>query len=168
MVRFVFWKKPGRALLDICGSIAYSFQRLAFTEVTRDAGIALSCQIDAFLQASITLAQAMQRPPFRVLELGTGCGMVGISIARITEGATIILTDLPEAREIVDRNIAQAQMARGTSLSFQELDWDAELPANLQSTSSPLDLVVATDCTYNPDSRYAVHHLIAKLETIAN
>jgi hypothetical protein len=79
--------------------------------------------------------------------------MVGITIAQLIAGADVRLTDLEEAQEIVERNISLARRAKGSSLKFQTLDWDAELAPNLQSTSPPLDLVIAADCTYNPDSR---------------
>lgn len=88
-----------------------------------------------------------------VLELGTGCGIVGIALAQTITNANVILTDLPEAREIVQRNIDQASRAPGAKLSFLELDWDAQLPDELQSTLTSVSLVVAADCTYNPDSR---------------
>ena len=67
----------------------------------------------------------------------------------------MLLTDLSEAQEIVERNIRQVGTKKVSSLKFQELDWDADLPDNLQSPCSSLDLVLAADCTYNPDSRYA-------------
>lgn len=97
-------------------------------------------------------------PYLNVLELGTGCGMVGIAIAQTVSDSKVLLTDLPEAREIVARNIDSAVKAPGASLAFMELDWDAELPGEVQSSSEPLDLVLAADCTYNPDSRYASSH----------
>jgi methylase of polypeptide subunit release factors len=89
----------------------------------------------------------------RILELGTGCGMVGITIAQLIEGARVLLTDLPEAQEIVKRNIDQAPVAKDSTLDFQELNWDVELPQDLQQADAPLDLVIAADCTYNSDSR---------------
>jgi hypothetical protein len=80
--------------------------------------------------------------------------MVGIAIAQIIPNSKVLLTDLPEAREIVERNINSVTTAPGASLAFMELDWDADLPHDLQSASDQLDLVLAADCTYNPDSRY--------------
>ena len=72
----------------------------------------------------------------------------------------VTLTDLPEAREIVERNIGQAigNLAKGSTVSFEELDWDASLPSWLQHPDSRLDLVLAADCTYNPYSRYVSLH----------
>lgn len=91
-----------------------------------------------------------------ILELGTGCGIVGIALAQTIPNATVLLTDLSEAREIVQRNIDQASKAPGASLRFLQLDWDAELPDQVHKTSSPISLVVAADCTYNSDSRYDI------------
>ncbi|KAI4951292.1 hypothetical protein J4E91_004001 [Alternaria rosae] len=124
-----------------------------------DAGITLSCQITALDNPKSSLAEALlpyglaSEPHLNVLELGTGCGMVGIAIAQTVFNSKVLLTDLPEAREIVERNIDSAVKAPGASLAFMELDWDAELPGEVQSSSEPLDLVLAADCTYNPDSR---------------
>jgi methylase of polypeptide subunit release factors len=104
-----------------------------------------------------TLAKALlhstEASPLTILELGTGCGIVGIALAQTISNANILLTDLPEAREIVQRNIDQASRAPGTKLSVLELDWDAQLPDESQSTLTSVNLVVAADCTYNPDSR---------------
>jgi methylase of polypeptide subunit release factors len=92
----------------------------------------------------------------QILELGTGCGIVGISIAQILPDTNVLLTDLPEAQEIVERNIKQTSLVNGSTLRFEELDWSVDLPLHLQSH---VDLVLAADCTYNPDSRYACSEL---------
>lgn len=68
------------------------------------------------------------------------------------------MTDLPEAEEIVVRNITNTKPAKGSQVSFQQLDWDVELPQNLRASSegghsNTLDIIVAADCTYNSDSR---------------
>lgn len=123
----------------------------------RDAGITLSCRVSELLTRGSPLAEALlpTSPPaqLRILELGTGCGMVGMSLAHLIRNADVLLTDLPEAQEIIEHNIKQTKLAKGSRLAFQTLDWDDELPQNLRSSSSPLHLVVAADCTYNPDSR---------------
>jgi hypothetical protein len=142
-----------------------SFPNLwVLNSTNRDAGITLSCQMIALADPGSSLAKALlpstPNAHLNVLELGTGCGMVGIAIAQTISNSKVLLTDLPEAREIVERNIESAVKAPDASLAFLELDWDAELPDGLKSTSEPLDLVVAADCTYNPDSRYDhfLHH----------
>lgn len=91
-----------------------------------------------------------------VLELGTGCGIVGMTLASILPNCNVKLSDLPEAREIVEKNITSPvlELGSGSSLSFLELDWDNELPAQSASPEAKVDLVLAADCTYNSDSRY--------------
>lgn len=123
----------------------------------RDAGITLACHVAHVKDANTELSRVLfpSRPTSpTILELGTGCGIVGIALAQTLCHASVLLTDLPEAREIVQRNIDQASVAEGASLKFLELDWDAELPHQLQNPSRPLHLVLAADCTYNADSRY--------------
>lgn len=127
-----------------------------------DAGVTTACHIsqlsDSLLDVKTPLTEALgpalgeeQVKPFRVLELGTGCGIVGISIAQIVPNAEVILTDLDEAKEIVEWNMtyANADLAPGSSLSFRELVWGEKIPKGLNG----LDLVIAADCTYNADSR---------------
>ncbi|KAI4659628.1 uncharacterized protein J4E79_006163 [Alternaria viburni] len=89
--------------------------------------------------------------------------MVGIAIAQTVSNSKVLLTDLPEAREIVERNIDSAVKAPGASLAFMKLDWDAELPGEVQTSSEPLDLILAADCTYNPDSSPALVKTLARL-----
>lgn len=136
----------------------YSLSVLLTERHFRDAGVALSCQLGDLTIKDSNLSLAMfpkgVSGPLRILELGTGCGMVGITLALMQEHANVLLTDLSEAREIVGRNIESVGAAIGSTLEFQELNWDQVLPSTLDLTTSPFDLVVAADCTYNPDSRY--------------
>jgi predicted nicotinamide N-methyase len=119
-----------------------------------------------------TLTQGLSRSKdtrrFRILELGAGCGIVGIAIAQVLTETDVTLTDLPEAQEIIERNISRAHFAKESTLAFQVLDWDAELPRNLSTSSSRLDLVVAADCTYNSDSRYNFHISLLHVHTKAD
>lgn len=69
-----------------------------------------------------------------------------------------MLTDLSEAEEIVKRNIQTAKPAKDSTLEFRELDWEEDLPASCRSAH--IGLVIAADCTYNPDSWYAPIPLI--------
>ncbi|KAH8731395.1 putative methyltransferase-domain-containing protein [Phaeosphaeriaceae sp. PMI808] len=134
-----------------------------------DAGIAFSCHVSDLLNVNSQLAKALlsSKPitTFSVLELGTGCGMVGISIAQTIEGAKVLVTDLAEAQEIAENNISQTRLAKGSTLCFQVLDWDDELPINLQLPSSGVNLVIAADCTYNSDSSPA---LVKTLQRVSN
>ena len=79
-----------------------------------------------------------------------------MTLAALLPNSHVVLTDLPEAREIVERNIASTELRNGSTLAFEELDWDDQLPAWLTrlQAKTRTDLVLASDCTYNADSRY--------------
>ena len=108
------------------------------------------------LSAALDFPSRDPTSSLRVLELGTGCGIVGMTLASVVPNCHVTLSDLPEAREIVEKNISECvlTLTNGSNLSFEELDWDDQIPAWLARPESRIDLVLAADCTYNPDSRY--------------
>jgi predicted nicotinamide N-methyase len=97
----------------------------------------------------------------KVLELGSGCGIVGLSLAQAIPDCDVLLTDLPEAREIAERNIASMNPAMGSKATFLELDWEQPLPPAVQA--KPFDLILVADCTYNPDSAPALVQTLTAL-----
>lgn len=100
--------------------------------------------------------------PLRVLELGTGCGLVGLALSRLHSQCSVVLTDLPEVEDIVTRNIAAVQpVAPSSAVEFQVLDWDQGLPEYI--TGSRTDLILVSDCTYNADSLPALISVMDKL-----
>lgn len=96
----------------------------------------------------------------QVVELGAGCGIVGIALATMLANCEVLLTDLPEVSEIVTRNINEASPKSSASIKFQTLDWDDPTP-NL--TRRPIDLILVSDCTYNADSLPALVSVLARL-----
>jgi predicted nicotinamide N-methyase len=96
----------------------------------------------------------------QVVELGAGCGIVGIALATMLANCEILLTDLPEVSEIVTRNINEASPKSSASIKFQTLDWDEPMP-NL--TQGPIDLILVSDCTYNADSLPALVSVLGRL-----
>lgn len=98
------------------------------------------------------LESLLLKREFNMLELGAGCGIVGLTLASYREHSTNIqLTDLPEATEILERNVSQNQNMHSTSrVKHQVLDWsEDESPQNVATTN--WDLILVADCTYNPD-----------------
>lgn len=86
-----------------------------------------------------------------ILELGCGCGTVGIALAQSVPDCDVILTDLPEVKELVEANIARMKPAISSKVSFEPLDWEAQtLPEKLQNRSN--DLIIVSECTYNSDT----------------
>ena len=102
----------------------------------------------------------------QILELGAGCGIVGITLRTYFPTARLILTDLVEASSILDTNIKNIPpndpLPNPESLMHQVLDWSAPLPPEIKAVS--WDLVIVADCTYNPD---VVPDLVSTLGRIA-
>lgn len=110
------------------------------------------------------LREIISRSKVRVLELGTGVGLLGCFLARSIPGARVTLSDLAEARECVERN-ARSSCKSGPPAEFQPLDWTEPLPSALRAES--FDLVVASDCIYNPDFSPALAKTMEELATLS-
>ena len=132
-------------------------QFLSFS--SRDSGIALLALLRDVLKLpkreyqERLLAQTLQslrQSPTNVLELGSGCGTVGIGFAQLFPKAKVLLTDLPDAMEILDRNMTQANRSSNLKLEKATLDWETDLPAPIRKTK--YDIILICDCTYNTDS----------------
>lgn len=101
------------------------------------------------------IQNVLSKKKLEILELGAGCGIVGITIAGRFSNSKVILTDLPEAEDIARHNISvNVSKSRSKSsppnIEYQNLDWAEPLPKNL--CHGDLDLVLVADCTYNPDA----------------
>ncbi|EXJ70739.1 uncharacterized protein A1O5_05729 [Cladophialophora psammophila CBS 110553] len=96
----------------------------------------------------------------RVLELGAGCGIVGIALAQLVK-CDILLTDLEDAQEILARNIRCASPVAGSTVRSEVLDWASSLD---DSSNANYDLILVSDCIYNPDSSL---HLVETLRQLA-
>ncbi|QSZ35425.1 hypothetical protein DSL72_008295 [Monilinia vaccinii-corymbosi] len=126
-----------------------------------DAGLVLSSYLSSLRSSSKPVGSlaTLQRflstqQDLNILELGAGCGIVGITLATLFSNKInkILLTDLPEASEILEKNITTMASKPDTSLcsySHQVLDWSEPLPQGIRGER--WDLVVVADCTYNPD-----------------
>lgn len=102
------------------------------------------------MPALARLLRANRLQQIKILELGAGCGIVGIALASWFPNCVIQLTDQAEAQDILSRNLNQATLARSSSLQAWALDWNDESPAPYSERD--LALVVVSDCTYNSDS----------------
>lgn len=82
-----------------------------------------------------------------VIELGSGCGLVGIALATLRHKCRILLTDLPDAMDILDYNILQSKPALESKIEHMVLDWAEPLPSAI--TEQQYDLILVSECTYN-------------------
>jgi hypothetical protein len=145
--------------------------------MNRDAGLMLSSYIAAIspfntphpeylhtLPELPTLGKILSLKDLNILELGAGCGIVGITLSKFLPSASqILLTDLPEASEILEHNLSPSILLpqNRTKITYQVLDWASPLQPNIKETD--WDLIVVADCTYNPD---VVPDLVSTLKSI--
>ncbi|KIW20783.1 hypothetical protein PV08_01361 [Exophiala spinifera] len=108
--------------------------------------------------AALLMSSKVRR--LRVLELGAGCGIVGIAFAQIVK-CDMLLTDLEDAQEILASNVQSATPLAGSSISAEVLDWASSLD---DSSNVNYDLFLVSDCIYNPDSSV---HLVETLRQLA-
>jgi predicted nicotinamide N-methyase len=107
------------------------------------------------------LLRAQRTTPLNVIELGAGCGIAGIGLAQIVPNCSVYLTDLPEAQDMLQKNIDVAKPAQGSSLGLGLLEWGSETSGEI--LKSPPDLVLISDCTYNADSCSALVQTLVSL-----
>ncbi|KAI1431246.1 hypothetical protein GGR50DRAFT_680529 [Xylaria sp. CBS 124048] len=155
-----------------------------------DAGVVMSTYLaDACSSPdSIRSILPIENKTFNVLELGSGVGILGITMASILpraaaaqgktlKNARVLLTDLEEAEERAKSNIAKAKATlakanmsdtKRVSIQYENLDWND----GRNGLVGPLvaatrwDLVVLSDCTYNVDSFPALVGTLNSLHTI--
>ncbi|RPB28829.1 hypothetical protein L211DRAFT_800647 [Terfezia boudieri ATCC MYA-4762] len=130
-----------------------------------DGGVAFAAYLAQYHQSnqgSLGLLQEkiQETKQLKVLELGSGCGIVGLALAAIRGSCHVLLTDLPSAEKISQRNLQYSRKQLQGDVSFQIFDWDDPVPPS----TSP-DIILIADCTYNPDSAAS---LVRAIENCVN
>jgi predicted nicotinamide N-methyase len=101
------------------------------------------------LLTKVLLGEGSER--ISVLELGAGCGIVGVALAQFFPNCVVQLTDLVEAQDLLLKNLDLATPATGSSLRRRILEWHDEA-GEKTSLEGEVNLVVVSDCIYNADS----------------
>ncbi|MCJ1247453.1 hypothetical protein MMC30_004667 [Trapelia coarctata] len=121
-----------------------------------------SSQSNATVPSEIAGLVSAQNPAqLSVLELGCGCGMVGIALAQMRPRCDVLLTDLPEAMEILELNVSVAQPAEGSGIRKAKLDWADDIPSDIREKA--FDVILVSECTYNSDSIPALVETLSSL-----
>lgn len=166
---YAYGKRLASQLLDIYGEPLHrSLRSRLRLIIIRDAGLALSAYLDQLVTlqpGNLPLVEACldtaNSRKINAIELGSGCGIVGICLAQSTPNCDVLLTDLPEAQEIAERNLARMKPARESKAEFQQLNWDEPLPESIDGRT--FDIILIADCTYNPDSGPSLVHTLGRL-----
>ncbi|KAG2491404.1 hypothetical protein HYH03_010195 [Edaphochlamys debaryana] len=96
-----------------------------------------------------------------VLELGTGIGVAGLTMAAF--GANVLLTDLPEVVPVASKNVNKnADLVKGAGGLAQvaALDW-SNPPAEL--VTGPWDYIIGSDLVYDESSPDALAPVLSRL-----
>lgn len=108
------------------------------------------------------LQRSISRGP-RILELGSGCGIVGLQLADLCSTSDVLLTDLQDTMGILNHNAEHVKVTSSRAkITTAVLDWNEPLPGIV--AKQQFDLVVVSDCTYNPDS---IPGLVKTLNSVA-
>lgn len=103
---------------------------------------------------------------FTVLELGSGTGLVGLTISKLLESrniiSSVVLTDfhpsiLTNLHTNMDANFPKAMSSYSTDLRILRLDWESFATYDKSAVRSPLgpfDLIVGADIVY--EEKHAV------------
>jgi hypothetical protein len=89
--------------------------------------------------------------PVRVLELGSGVGILGISLAATFPHLRVTMTDLADAESLIADNIILNSDQFPTlhhHVSFRELDWETR-PFPEWTVQDRFEVIVMADVTYN-------------------
>eukprot|EP00903_Cladosiphon_okamuranus_P006221 g6112.t2 len=85
----------------------------------------------------------------RLLELGSGTGLVGLAAARFGPPQEVVITDLESHVDICTSNVARdaATGAQGLcAVRVEAYDWSGEVPDSLGAV--PFDVILGTDVAY--------------------
>ncbi|KAL8937166.1 MAG: hypothetical protein Q9216_004564 [Gyalolechia sp. 2 TL-2023] len=96
-----------------------------------------------------------------ILELGTGCGLVGLVLGSLIQNSRLILTDVNErSLKLATENAKRSREVFNCVWECRFLDWKEP---DKFTFDGHLTFIVASDCTYNPDSIPHLAHTISDL-----
>ncbi|KAL8916546.1 MAG: hypothetical protein Q9172_006247 [Xanthocarpia lactea] len=134
------FQSPTGPVLEICEENGDSMARHVW-----DGGIVLA----AWLVTMEYVQHVADEGPFNILELGTGCGTVGLAFG-IRWDCQLLLTDVDDdALKYAIQNARKSRDSFNSVWECRALDWSS--PDRFQ-LDRPLDFIVASECIYNPDS----------------
>lgn len=99
--------------------------------------------------------------PLRLLELGAGRGLVGLSVAALSDDVTVVLTDDPQAvvqqeggaaavTDVLRENIGLNEELTDGRVSAARLAWGDERDIERVCASGGFDLIFGSDLLYEP------------------
>ena len=106
----------------------------------------------------------------RILELGSGTGIVGLALACLG-AAAVTLTDMEPQLDLIRSNVQRnAAATLGCEISVRALRWESasatalhDAPSGAALAVEELDFVVASDCIYGSETSEPLARLLLRL-----
>jgi predicted nicotinamide N-methyase len=144
-------------------TIAHGDNNIAF-KVKESFGSALGSHIwdSAYMLWTYFINTTTMSSRTTVLELGCGSGAVGLACAAYFKEASIILTDLPSQRQLVEENILLNGL---TNCVFSALDWCSLAASEVNLGERRVDYILAADVLYNAEVLPFLFDVLRKYST---
>ncbi|KAJ2776159.1 Protein-lysine N-methyltransferase efm6 [Coemansia interrupta] len=143
---------PVRVLQDATGA-----SRCGVGSTIWDAGLVMAKYLDHQTQSG-----NLDLSGKTVLELGSGTGIVGITLAKLQPNCTVVLTDKPELVALLKHNI---EMNTCKNAAAEELDWcdDGERQLNGRWSESRPDVILVSDGIWASELHKPLADTLARL-----
>ncbi|KAI9328967.1 putative methyltransferase-domain-containing protein [Obelidium mucronatum] len=82
----------------------------------------------------------------RIVELGAGCGLLGLVAGALLPAAAVVVTDTARVLPILAANAALAAHA---NVAAKELEWSRSQSQSLDFDLRPANVVLVSDCVYD-------------------
>ena len=130
-----------------------------------DAGIVLAAHVFAECRKAASKSTAPEEEAQRLLDLGSGTGIVGLAAAASGSFSSVVLTDLPSVVPLLERNAAAnaAEIGLATSVEALPLSWDDDGMLQSAAARGPFTMIVGGDLLYRPQVVPPLLHAIQAL-----
>ncbi|KAL8994053.1 MAG: hypothetical protein Q9169_005879 [Polycauliona sp. 2 TL-2023] len=147
-------RMPGGRVLEVCEENGESMARHLW-----DGGVVLAAWL-------VDCPEFVQDPdadmPFSVLELGTGCGTVGLALGMHSNSHLILTDEDDDALVYARQNASISQKTFDTDWECLPFDWSK--PDSL-TLKRPLDFIIASECIYNSTT---IPYLVRTMESLVH
>lgn len=165
------WTEPFQGPQDLIADVVvrrFTLLEGKILDIEEENGESIACHIwDAAIGLTTWLLNnremVMQKDDKQcnVLELGTGCGLVGLVLGSLCENSRLILTDIDDGSlKLAAENAQKSRETFNSVWDCRPLDWKE--PHKFKFDGN-LTFIVASDCTYNSDS---IPHLVRTISDL--
>ncbi|TIB77079.1 hypothetical protein E3Q22_03224 [Wallemia mellicola] len=139
--------------LDKVGDNCWRWQLVNMFQKLWDSGLAMSAILTEKISSEKYNFFGGSSKPLRIMELGTGTGILSITLAALLEKTphkhTIVATDLAPALPLLKQNVDRnSRLFNKNDVFVRELAWGSQSPLEKEH----FDVIIAADVAYNTSS----------------